>query len=122
MNRVLVADDDDTFRSILLKILSQNDFEAVGVADGTEALKAITKEDFQVLVTDLMMPDMDGLELIRKVKKEYPGISIIAVSGGSRTGENYIETARAFGANEIMHKPVNFEAFAAAVKRCVLDG
>lgn len=121
MSRVLVADDDDTFRSILLKVLSQNNFDAVGVADGIEALKAIIKYDFRVLVTDLLMPDMDGLELIRTVKKAYPQISIIAISGGSRTGENYVETARVFGASEIMRKPVNFDAFTNAVKRCVED-
>lgn len=118
MNRILVADDDLTFRSIMLKVLSDHGFEAVGVANGNEVLEAIKQGAFNVLVTDLMMPDMDGLEVIRHVTKTNPEVAIIAVSGGSHTGVNYIKTAKKFGADEIMAKPVNYDEFVAIVKKC----
>jgi len=81
---VLVVDDDKEFGVILINLLAQRGFNSHHVASGSEALKELKKEKkYTFLIADIVMPEMDGLELTRRIKNEYPDICVIVITGYS---------------------------------------
>jgi DNA-binding response OmpR family regulator len=105
--RVLVVDDDADMRTSLQMILEAKGFEVEGAATGARALKAQRERPAPVVIIDLLMPEMDGIEAIVHLRKEYPGLKIIAMSGrGMRVkGLDYLGIAREIGADEMLRKP-----------------
>ena len=116
MSRILVVDDDPEIRSTLKKLLEMKGHQVVLAADGRAAETALTGDSFDLMVTDIVMPDQDGLEVIRITRAAHPDMPIIAISGGGRlrTG-NYLRLATAMGAAAALEKPFDFEEFLNAV-------
>lgn len=115
--RVMVVDDNELFRSLLLTLLQETPGYAVqGAKDGEEALELFRNVSFDLLITDLQMPKMDGLTLIGHVKRLYPHTRTIIVTGfGAK--ENAIEALH-FGVNEYLEKPIHdLQAFRSVVER-----
>jgi excisionase family DNA binding protein len=115
--QIMVVDDNEIFRSLLLTLLQETPGYAVqGAKDGEEALALCQTMAFDLLITDLQMPRMDGLTLIRHVKRLYPHTRTIIVTGfGAK--ENAIEALR-FGVNEYLEKPIrDLQAFRSVVAR-----
>jgi len=107
MSRVLLVDDDDQVRSLFVLALSNDGHTVTETASGAEALDLLTRETFDILVTDLIMPDTEGMEIIMKVRMQSLPIKIIAVSGGgSAGGSTYLDTAKRLGADLALKKPV----------------
>jgi CheY-like chemotaxis protein len=103
---ILVVDDDELMRSALHTTLSDAGYAVVGAADGRAAIKAFDHAAFDLVVTDLIMPETDGLELIAFLKKRHPSIPVIAISGGGLMRADYnLKFARALGAKAILLKP-----------------
>src|SRR5208282_4812875 len=103
---ILVVDDDDLMRSALHTTLSDAGYAVVGAADGRSAIKAFDHVAFDLVVTDLIMPETDGLELIAFLKKRHPSIPVVAISGGGLMRADYnLKFARALGAKAILLKP-----------------
>jgi DNA-binding NtrC family response regulator len=112
VSRILVVDDDPEIRSTLKKLLERYGHDVVIAADGRGAETALSQSSFDLMVTDIVMPDQDGLEVIRITRAAHPKLPIIAISGGGqlRTG-NYLRLAKAMGAMTAIEKPFEFDAF-----------
>jgi len=87
---------------------------------GREAIDRYQSGEVDLLVTDLIMPEMDGLEIIQEVRRKDPGARILAISGGGRVqAEEYLSVARKFGAVEVLPKPFASQDLKAAVDRAL---
>lgn len=106
MARILLVDDEPLLRDSLT-IALQRAGHTVSIAEnGTAALKLLAGETFDVVVTDILMPDTDGLEMIMRIRKDGGNVRIIAISGGGRTRNvNLLDFAASFGADAVMSKP-----------------
>ena len=106
MKRVLVVDDNADLRSMLRLCLEADGFEVEVAANGVDALDQLGRRAADVVVTDLFMPDRDGIETILEVKKRSPQVRIVAMSGWTSTGgSDYLRVAREIGALETLRKP-----------------
>jgi two-component system OmpR family response regulator len=79
--RVLIVDDEDDFRETIVKRLNARKILAEGAASGIKALQILENKDFDVIVLDVKMPDMDGIETLRHIKKLKPEIEVIMLTG-----------------------------------------
>ena len=79
--RVLIVDDEDDFRETIVKRLNARKIQAEGAASGTKALEVVKDKDFDVIVLDVKMPGMDGIETLRHIKKMKPEIEVIMLTG-----------------------------------------
>jgi len=105
---ILVVDDEPEIREILSVILAKSGHTVSCAGDGVEAGRVLAQAKFDLVITDLLMPERDGLEVIAEVRKKYPGVRIIAMSGGGHVpGEQYLGIARGFGAHVVLPKPFN---------------
>jgi len=106
MKKILLIDDDELVRYSLGRYLRREGFTVVELENGTKALRTIAIEEPDLVLTDLIMPDMDGIEVTMQVHKEYPNLPLIAMSGGGRQVDaSHLEYAEAFGASVILEKP-----------------
>jgi len=122
--RVLLVDDEEDFVKALAERLQMRDLGPDVALSGEEALQSIGAEIPDVMVLDLRMPGIDGMEVLRRVKKAYPEVQVIILTGhGSEKDE---EEARRLGAFEYLQKPVNIDhlvkvlkdAYKAKMERC----
>jgi len=115
--RILVIDDDDQMRTLLRQVMEWAGYEVVEAGDGREGMHKHRKQPADLVITDLIMPEQEGLETITSLKKECPGIKIIAISGGGRIGpEAYLPAAQELGADKVFSKPFDVRELAEAVK------
>ena len=108
MSTILLVDDDEGVRGILHKTLVVAGYEVEDAVNGDLALAAYRRQPRDLVITDLVMPDKDGLETIMALRRINPAVKIIAISGGGRSlglGQLYLETAQAIGASRILAKP-----------------
>src|SRR5436305_6827446 len=80
LRRVLIADDEESIRHVLTVLLTERGYEVREVADGEEALRELTARDYDALVTDVRMPRLGGLELVRAAQAQNPEMTIIVMS------------------------------------------
>ena len=111
MARILIIDDDEEFRALLLQMLLEAGHTAVAAVNGFEALKLVRAEPADLIVTDIMMP-YGGLATIRILHDEFPKVGIIAMTGGST---HRLDFARSFGAHRTLTKPFSAEQLNAAI-------
>ena len=81
--RILVAEDDPSVRTFVYKVLALQGHDVITVDDGVQALEALKKEAFQLLVTDIVMPGLDGIALALRVGRDYPDLPILLMTGYS---------------------------------------
>jgi CheY-like chemotaxis protein len=116
MARLLLIDDDESFRSVLKVSLEQMGHTVTEACDGQAGLTKFQDGVYDVVVTDLIMPDKEGIETIMDLRKLDPEVKIIAMSGGGRvTSVDYLQIARQVGAKKILAKPFLYEDIKAAV-------
>ena len=113
--RILVVDDDESLRWVTQAQLQQSGFDVAAAADGNSALASIRQAPPDLVITDLKMPGMSGLELLRKIRADYPGIIVIMVTAFG-TVENAVEAMKA-GAYDYVTKPVNMDELRLIVNR-----
>jgi len=110
-SKVLLVDDECEFVQTLSERLLLRDMGSAVAHDGESALKLIAEDDPEVLVLDLKMPGLDGIEVLRRVKKTRPDVEVIILTGhGSETDR---QTCMQLGAFAYMHKPVDIEVLTA---------
>lgn len=104
--RVLVIDDDKRLTQLLCDALSGAGFVASGAEDGEEGMRAFLAERPDVVVTDIIMPEREGLETLRAMKSHTPSVKVIAISGGGRVGaDTFLQLADRMGADATLAKP-----------------
>lgn len=117
MPRVLVVDDDADVRETIRQMLERTGYEVTTAADGKRGLARYREDPADLVVLDIVMPEKEGLETIMELRKSFPEVKIIAISGGGRIGpQSYIEVARALGAQRSFAKPLDRKEFLAAVR------
>ena len=124
MATILLVDDDDGVRSILHKTLVGAGYEVEDAVNGDLALAAYRRQPRDLVITDLVMPEKDGLETIMALRRINPAMKIIAISGGGRSlglGQLYLDAAQSIGAGRILAKPFTSKALLTAVSE-VLAG
>jgi len=103
--RVLVVDDERPVRSFLREALEQSGYEVSEASDGREVLRQVHTGQVDLVVTDLVMPEKEGIETILALRRSLPGVGIIAVSGAR--GGRYLDLAKMAGADMVLDKPVS---------------
>ena len=120
MVRVLVVEDDEQVRTMLRMTLEQAGYEIEEAADGVAAGLAQRRRPVDLVITDIVMPEQDGLATIIDLRKNYPVTKIIAISGGGSTSPGcYLEPAKALGADLTFPKPITRERLLGAVRELV---
>ena len=106
MARVLLIDDDDTIRSVLKRFLERDGYTVTEAADGNKGIAAFREQSADVVITDIIMDNRDGLETIVELRKLNPELKIIAMSGGGfMTSNACLDLASKFGAVATLKKP-----------------
>jgi two-component system response regulator HydG len=115
--RILVVDDELSARSGLSKLLEQEGYQVEAAADGALALEAVAERPPALIITDLKMPNMDGLQLIAKVREQYPGIPLVVATAFGDVS-SAVQAMRA-GAEDYLTKPIEFDALLLLVERAL---
>lgn len=123
MARILIIDDEEVVRFTVRKLLEKHDHEVVEARTGIEGVSLFQANEIDLVVTDIIMPDKEGLETIREIRSLDDNVKIIAVSGGGRIGpDSFLAMAERLGANKTFTKPFDMADFMAAVDRLLLTG
>ncbi len=120
MARILVIDDDELVRFTLQKILEGENHQVAVAVDGVEGIALFTAQPFPLVITDLIMPEKEGMETIIELKKDFPDTKIIAISGGGQMGvSNLLKVAQIVGADHAIAKPFSKGDVLDCVKVCL---
>jgi len=106
MADILLVEDEDQLRSMLREVLQSAGHKVREAENGKIAMNVFAARPSELVITDLIMPEKEGLEIIRELKRGKTDVKIIAISGGGRNNaQDYLELARRFGADHILSKP-----------------
>jgi len=121
MATILLVDDDDAVREMLARMLVGMGHEVQQAADGVECLRRVEARSFDLLITDIVMPEQGGLRTIDGVRKRCPGTKILAISGGGSlmNSADYLALAESLGAHGTLEKPFDLEELESAVASLV---
>lgn len=121
MAKILIVDDDSQLRTMLKQLLEGNNYDVIDSGDGEEALRILKKDKFNLIITDLIMPEKDGMSLILELRRDYPEMQIIAISGGARhiDPQNPLQIAKKLGAQYTLTKPFKLSELLEAVRKLV---
>ena len=118
MARILVIDDDPDTRAMLEQTLKCAGYEVILAADGREGVERHSTSPADLVITDIYMPKLDGLETIREFRRRFPEVSIIAMSGRT-TAVTMLSIAQKLGAVAVLHKPFLTDELINAVARAL---
>lgn len=114
---ILVIDDHDLFRRMVGQTLEQAGYHVQEAPEGKTALRMLRGTPADLVVTDLIMPEQEGLETIRILHRDFPAIPVIAISGGLKGGTiDFLPVAKALGAQRVFNKPLDRQAFLQAIQ------
>ncbi len=117
MKRILVIDDDMQMREMLRQVLERAGYEVEDAADGKIGLHIQRQEPVDLVITDLIMPEKEGIETIRELRRDFPQLKIVAISGGGRISANgYLNVAKTIGADRTFSKPFELKELIGTVK------
>jgi two-component system, chemotaxis family, chemotaxis protein CheY len=115
--RILIIDDEDQPRRMLQQVLTRAGYEVIEARNGNEGLQYFRARPTDLIITDILMPEKEGLETIIDIRREFPAAKIIAISGGGRTGNlNFLEVAKRLGAQHTLQKPFELQEMLGAVR------
>ena len=116
---VLSVDDDGDLRDLLHELISEMGLISVTAVDGVDALQKMAEEEFDIVITDINMPRLNGIGLIKRIAAEYSDTDVIAITG-FQTEYNYTDII-ALGASDFISKPINMNEFEAKIRRLVRE-
>ena len=118
---ILLIDDNDQIRALLRRVLEEAGYFVIDAANGREGLQQFRQTPVALVITDLLMPDSDGLEVTMTLRRESPHVKIIALTGGA--GEpNLLQVAKLLGAHRTMKKPLEMTELLKAVQQELQEG
>lgn len=116
MSNILLIDDDREVRLSISTVLRGVNHDVSDFSNAKDAMRAAKEKKFDIAIVDLLLPDIDGLEIIREIHSRFPDIKTIAISGGGAVlHRNYLPAAAAFGAVATLEKPFEAEALINAI-------
>ena len=117
---VLIIEDDEFVKNMLRQTFNQAGYEVATASNGRIGIQLFQSEPFDIVITDLIMPDMEGIETITHLRKCNPGVKVIAISGGGRNRpDDYLHLASKLGAVKTFTKPVDRNELLEAVRQLV---
>ncbi len=120
MKQILLIDDDAAARFLVSDILQEQGYSVTTADNGKEGLLLLDQESPDLVITDIIMPDMDGIEVIMQLKRSYPDGKIIALSaGGSISSDKYLDLAKGLGAQKVLTKPVDHQVLIDTVRELI---
>ncbi len=123
MARILVIDDDIQILEMLRQTLEHEGYEVIDAHDGKEGMKLYREAPTDLIITDIIMPEKEGIETIMELKRDFPDVKIIAISGGGRIGaKECLHLAKKLGAQRTFTKPVPRQDMIKAVKELLEQG
>ena len=122
MARILVIDDEVYIRNILRQLFEREGYEVLEASDGIEGMDIYTKEYPDLVITDLIMPNQAGIEMIMELRSSFPKVNVIAITGGGHVGtDTYLNVAKGLGAQRIFAKPFDLKDILSAVNEILKD-
>ncbi len=122
MAKILIVDDDPDIMESKRVVLESAGYEIMVASDGKKGISAFREKLPDLVITDILMPEKEGLEIIRELKRDFPEVKIIAISGGVNIKpeeEDYLKMAKQFGAIRTLTKPIEQEELLEAVRECL---
>jgi DNA-binding NtrC family response regulator len=113
--RILIVDDEENTRLGLSKLLSQDGFVVDLAANGTEALEVLRRQRVNLVISDINMPDMNGIAFLREISRRFPSTNVIMITAYGGV-ESYLE-AMNLGALEYLHKPIRLDELRSVMKK-----
>jgi CheY-like chemotaxis protein len=114
---ILLIDDEPALRDILSRVLKEAGHLVTGAANGKEASKVLGGAAFDVVLTDVIMPEKDGMQMISEVRKNFPEVRIVAMSGGGHVPrDQYLKIAKGLGAHAVLEKPFSNQQLLATIE------
>ncbi|RLC11597.1 MAG: response regulator [Deltaproteobacteria bacterium] len=118
MSQILIIDDDEQIQEMLQQIFEQEGFDVAVASDGRAGIRLHRKKPADLVITDIIMPDQEGIETIQKFREEFPDVRIIAMSGGGIVGpSSYLRLAKKFGAMHTFTKPIDMKDLLDVVRK-----
>ena len=117
MAHILVVDDEIQIRDVLRTVLERVGYEVTEAGDGVEGLQIYAEGNIDLVVTDIIMPEKGGIDTIMDLRRDYPDVKIIAISGGGMCGDvSYLDMALGVGADRAIGKPFVLDDFLESVE------
>ncbi len=114
---ILIIEDDSEVREYLESVLSRAGYECISAPNGKAGVELFLASPTDLVITDIIMPEKDGIETIMDLRRKNSGLKVIAISGGGRAEpENYLHSAKLLGANRTMKKPFTNEEMLQTIK------
>jgi DNA-binding response OmpR family regulator len=115
--RILIIDDEVQIREMLGQMLSREGYQVLHASNGKDGMKICREQHIDLIITDIIMPEKDGIETILELRRELSHLKVIAISGGGRLGpDGYLEMAKKLGAHRTFFKPFNRKEILDAVQ------
>lgn len=123
MAHIQIIDDEPAVKKLFEKLLRDEGYSVATAGNGREGLHMMKEKKPDLAITDILMPEMDGLEVLREIHAEFPGLPVIVMSGGTRSGTvNFLPVAKQFGACCVLSKPVELTELLSAVQNALAQG
>lgn len=118
---ILVVDDEPELRDVIGRVLTDAGHRVTCAANGRDAIAKMSEQAFELVLTDVIMPEKDGMQVITEARRKHPGIRIVAMSGGGHIPrEQYLKIATGLGAHAVLEKPFTNQELADVIG-AVLD-
>jgi CheY-like chemotaxis protein len=119
---ILVVDDDSGVLKMTELMLSDGGFNVLVTGNARDGLAVLKSQKVDLIITDIIMPEMEGIELISQLKQDHPELPIMAISGGGRShNTDFLKFAKKLGAKVVLEKPFRREALLDAVSRALAN-
>ncbi len=118
MSSILVVDDEEQLRKLIREILEQSGYHVTEARDGKEAIQQYRLVPADVVIMDILMPEQDGLETIATLRREFPNVKVIAITGSSEMIGilNFLDVAKMLGAHRSLQKPFEMKTLLETVQ------
>lgn len=116
--KILLIEDDELVRALIAEVIMQAGYEVTQAENGKVGTKLFFENQFDLVITDIFMPEQDGIETILKLTKKQPGVKVFAISGGGerQSGGMFLDHAKLLGAHKVFAKPVEPKELLSAIK------